>query len=227
MYYKVEQTYYTLSAVALFGVMFVFSPSTSVEVKDFQTQIIAQVRVAFNQTISDVDLVEPLDLVWSGIDSFYLAGSQQALAIIPAVEIPDSVHLAFQQVSDKSIKFLASNFEKVLPQPIPAVEYPQELAQAPVYNIVPPFTDSRQEAYNGYVREEISTNVVPSQELATEDTVSSSASVLGITTDEQPLNSISTPWVTLEDNITGQKYCVAIYNSEVNKYLGECKHDYY
>jgi len=34
-------------------------------------------------------------------------------------------------------------------------------------------------------------------------------------------------WVTIQDNMTGQLFCVAIYNGEVNKYLGECVDEYY
>ncbi len=37
--------------------------------------------------------------------------------------------------------------------------------------------------------------------------------------------SIDATWVTLQDVITGQPYCLAIYNSNVNKYLGSCKYD--
>ncbi|OGE88064.1 MAG: hypothetical protein A3J07_01700 [Candidatus Doudnabacteria bacterium RIFCSPLOWO2_02_FULL_49_13] len=41
----------------------------------------------------------------------------------------------------------------------------------------------------------------------------------------EPVNG-DLPWVTMRDNLTGQLYCIAIYNSEVNKYLGPCKYDY-
>ncbi len=34
------------------------------------------------------------------------------------------------------------------------------------------------------------------------------------------------PWVTMRDNLTGQLYCVALYNGELNKYLGACRYDY-
>lgn len=34
-------------------------------------------------------------------------------------------------------------------------------------------------------------------------------------------------WVTIQDNMTGQLYCLAIYNGEVNKYIGECVDEYY
>lgn len=41
-----------------------------------------------------------------------------------------------------------------------------------------------------------------------------------------PVNA-NNSWVTIEDNSTGQLYCLAIYNGEVNKYLGVCKSDYH
>ena len=39
--------------------------------------------------------------------------------------------------------------------------------------------------------------------------------------------SVASPWVTMQDAVTGQNYCLAVYNGHVNKYLGECKDDYY
>jgi len=46
--------------------------------------------------------------------------------------------------------------------------------------------------------------------------------VLGARTEETtPLNKPNS-WVTIADNTTGQLYCLAIYNGEVNKYPGTC-----
>ena len=42
----------------------------------------------------------------------------------------------------------------------------------------------------------------------------------------EPVNKVNS-WVTIQDNFTGQMYCLAIYNGEVNKYLGICKSDSY
>ena len=39
-----------------------------------------------------------------------------------------------------------------------------------------------------------------------------------------PVN-LHNPWFTARDAMTGQIYCTAIYNGEVNKYLGSCKSD--
>lgn len=50
-------------------------------------------------------------------------------------------------------------------------------------------------------------------------------SVSGIVT-ESPANK-NNSWITIQDNFTGQLYCVAIYNSEINKYLGACQRDGY
>jgi len=232
MYHKVEQTFYILSAMALMGIMFVFAPSTSKEVADFQQQILGQTEIAFKQVLGDTNLLEPLELVWSGIDDFYLAASEETLAMIPVVEVPDSVHLAFQKATTASVAFIAKGLENVLP-PQP-VERNLSQAEDPIYNIVPPFIDNDQDVYA--LREvpplPISTMVVPSQEMAAvEDvitTVVGSGTVAGEYIElEQPVNDAARPWVTLQDNMTGQTYCVAIYNNEVNKYLGECKRDYY
>jgi hypothetical protein len=50
--------------------------------------------------------------------------------------------------------------------------------------------------------------------------------VLGANIDSEPVNGIN-QWVTLRDNFTGQLYCLAVYNGEVNKYLGACKNNNY
>ncbi len=48
--------------------------------------------------------------------------------------------------------------------------------------------------------------------------------IAGIST--EPVNT-QMPWVTMKDNLTGQIYCVALYNGELNKYLGACRYDYH
>lgn len=42
-----------------------------------------------------------------------------------------------------------------------------------------------------------------------------------------PIANMHKAWVTIQDNMTGQLYCLAIYNGEVNKYIGECVDEYY
>lgn len=49
--------------------------------------------------------------------------------------------------------------------------------------------------------------------------------VSGSFVDNSPVN-LEKPWVTIQDNYTSQLYCLAIYNGEVNKYLGPCQDDY-
>ncbi len=229
MYHKVEQTYYALSATALFGMMFVISPTSSADVEKFQQGIVEQFQVAFEQVVGDVDLVEPLDLVWSGMESFYDQGSTQVLAMIPVVEVPEEVPVALANAKTATISFFAKGLENVLPQP--RAESPTVALGEPVYNIVPPFNVPDLAAYNVIRVEELAivkTEIDPGQsETTTFVSVSDSPpAVAGVSiAAEEPVNS-SQPWVTLKDNLTGQLYCVAIYNNEVNKYLGECQRDY-
>ncbi len=73
---------------------------------------------------------------------------------------------------------------------------------------------------DNFMKEPAIYNILPSNE---------TPNVAGISvfnTDNQPVNT-EKPWVTIQDNFTGQKYCLAIYNGEVNKYLGACKYDYH
>lgn len=68
---------------------------------------------------------------------------------------------------------------------------------------------------------------VPVADLAITEPVEDSFGVVsGALLDVLPVN-LEKPWVTIQDNSTGQLYCLAIYNGEVNKYLGSCKDDYH
>jgi len=68
---------------------------------------------------------------------------------------------------------------------------------------------------------------LPEADLAiTEPSEDYQGAVSGAVLDVLPVN-LERPWVTIQDNSTGQLYCLAIYNGEVNKYLGQCKNDYH
>ena len=69
-------------------------------------------------------------------------------------------------------------------------------------------------------------NIVPYRTIVkTIGTVAGASIDLRAMTD--PVNSQNQPWVTMRDALTGQYYCLAVYNGEVNKYLGPCKFDYH
>ncbi len=232
MYNRVEQTYYLFSAIALLGVMFVFAPASTKEMANFQTEILNQTEMAINQVLGDINVVEPLQMVYLAVSDFYNASSEETLAMIPSVEVPEYVNVAFQKATVATTKFFAKGLENVLPAPELAIVPSSEVALAPLYNIVPPFTETNIEAYNVQAPElAVTTEVFSTQELVDIEEISQAqvqGFVAGTYVDlEQPVNDMSRPWVTLQDNMTGQTYCVAIYNNEVNKYLGECKRDYY
>lgn len=69
---------------------------------------------------------------------------------------------------------------------------------------------------NKFMTEQAIMNIVPGGQVA-------GASVQS----GNPVNSVAQPWVTIQDNFTGQLYCLAVYNGDVNKYLGPCKYDYH
>lgn len=69
--------------------------------------------------------------------------------------------------------------------------------------------------------------ITPPADLAvTEPAEDYYGAVSGALLDVSPVN-LEKPWVTIQDNSTGQLYCLAIYDGEVNKYLGPCKDDYH
>lgn len=64
-------------------------------------------------------------------------------------------------------------------------------------------------------------NIVPSTTTAAVTAVGSVSGAVA-----EPVNAPNS-WVTIQDNFTGQLYCLAVYNGEVNKYLGACRNDYH
>lgn len=44
---------------------------------------------------------------------------------------------------------------------------------------------------------------------------------------DQPKHQNDSPWFTATDGLTGQTYCVGVYNGEINQYLGGCKDEYH
>ncbi len=219
MYKQVEQTFYTLSIFVLLGLMFVARPANKtfegVSTAEFKEGIVRQFRVAVDQILVPVHPVSELSLLWQSIDKFYFTSSQEVLVVIPAIEMPDGVQVALDRLAFAVAEGLRGHQSFSV----------QSVVQNPSHDVS---GETRVSLLNKALDLAKSLQRNLAIETASRAIISApTGSVAGLSINSvEAANSRQKPWVTLEDNLTGQKYCVAIYNSTVNKYLGECDADY-
>ena len=194
---KATPIFYGLSAFVLMTAFFVLQPSKIPEVASFQTGIEQQFSVAWKQTLGDGQYFDSLANIYDGITAFYDQSASATLALLTQPE------------SDEALYHVANATYEVLVKAIVHASEPKVAAiQAPV---LPP--DGQ------FMTQAAITNIIPVSV--------GNVSGVSITHDQAPVNDKTNSWVTLRDNYTGQMYCLAIYNGEVNKYLGACKNDYH
>ena len=216
MYGKTASIYYSLASFLLLTGLFVLTPNTSPEVTTLQSEIKHEISVAWEQTIGDEPFLTDLVTVLEGVEAFY---TQSADAMIALLEDRTGSDRDLAWIFNQTYNSIAASFKpkatelavnQVGGTQIEAEEeldMPNFMAEAPILNIVP----------EGF-KLETSSPVVAGVSNSTPETF--------VYPDTTPVN-LTQPWVTIKDNTTGQLYCLAVYNGEVNKYLGECKYEYY
>jgi hypothetical protein len=99
------------------------------------------------------------------------------------------------------------------------------VALRPVAPIEPQVSAAVQETQitipQNFMQEDPVLNIIPPS-ITFEDPMTTTT----VASDSPAVNDSGFPWLNLRDINTGQIYCVAIYNTEVNRYLGPCKNDY-
>lgn len=192
--------------------LFVLQANRKPEVSLFQNQIKQQVTVALIQIVGDGPLFDQAELVFKGVSNFYEQSANSLIALLSQpqtdADLVGMISRSWQILTDLG----KSNSQKALAK----IDLHKFMQEEPLYNIVP--EKQLSDNPNGTTA---SSNGAGSKQLTNNQV----GKFLGATT-EEPVNS-QTPWVTIRDNLTGQLYCLAIYNGEVNKYLGICKRDYH
>jgi len=204
MHQKATAIYYGLSIFLLLTALFVMQPSKGPEMVALQGQIKQEFSVAWQQTIGDQPYFDDLGMIYDGVDSFY---NQAAIYTISLIRQPESAEvLAYifkTTYQDFAQAIRGAQLSQKLAQTDLEVLPPDKfMSEAPIYNIVPDYA----EALSGKPEGQVAGASVQSG---------------------NPVNSTNQPWVTIQDNFTGQLYCLAVYNGNVNKYLGPCKYDYH
>lgn len=200
MHTKTQNLFYSLSIFLLFTALFLLQQNKIDEVTVLQDQIKQQFSVAWEQTLGDQSYFTPFEMVLEAVDDFYAQATASAIVLLNPRNADDDMIYVFGHVYN--------NFAAVFTPPKPKIAgeiidrttiVPANfMTTKPIYNIVP----------EDYITRNIYhvTSAVSGEILETKNTQI---------------------WATMQDGVTGQIYCVAIFNGETNKYLGECKRDYY
>ena len=200
---KAAVIFFVLSVFLLATVFFVLQPTNIPELKTWQTGIKQQFSVAWQQTIGDQPYLDNLALIYRGVSDFYGQSSEQTISLFSQPETDRDLVFVYSQVYQKFAGVFASK-----PITVHNVGVPSEVA-------IP----------DNFMTEEPLNNIIPDSQVTR---IVNHESIAGAVTEQaQPVNSYSQPWVTIQDAVTGQVYCLSVYNGDVNKYLGECKKDNY
>ncbi|HTL39586.1 MAG TPA: hypothetical protein VL306_02130 [Methylomirabilota bacterium] len=182
--------------------LFIFFPNSSANVLSFQHQAQTSLSIAWQQTIGDQPYFAEVGDVIDGVASFYDQATNATIAMLSMPEADQDLAAVFS----KTYQLLAHSLDK----PNTAVALNENMVnpadfmtQEPVFNII---LDKTQ-------------NVSAKPEVSGEE--------ITVFHNSSEVVNLENPWFTAMDAMTGQKYCMAIYNGEVNKYLGECKNDYH
>jgi hypothetical protein len=197
---QAQKLLYGLSIFIFMTALFVMQPSRVPATGLLQDHIKNQFTQAWKQTIGDQPYFDSLAVIFDGVNSFY---NQSAQAAIHMVGHPDS---------DRALAYI---FKTMYLDVALAVRGDHVAQAAMAEETVSQSTFMTQTAIS---------NIIP-EVMNHESGIRNQGQVAGMTIDSTPVNA-QNPWVTLQDNFTGQVYCLAVYNGEVNKYLGPCKNDY-
>ncbi|MBX4186859.1 MAG: hypothetical protein KW802_01185 [Candidatus Doudnabacteria bacterium] len=204
MYQTAQSIYYSLAIFVLAAAFFVMQPSNNQELVAWQSDIVQQLTVASKQTMGDRPWFSDLADVYDGINNFYDEAANATIALFSQPETDEDIIYVFNNVYTS---FLQSFREGAMTPKVAGLSIsqvqtmPQDfMKEEPLYNIIP---------YRDVVR-----TVNDASNTLTSDPIN-------------PVNSPAQPWVTVQDNTTGQLYCLAVYNDTVNKYLGACRDDNY
>lgn len=194
---KATAIFYGLSISVLMTALFVMQPSKVPGVAAMQTGIEQQFSIAWQQIIGDGPYFDELAFVFDSITAFYDQATNETVVMLSAPDTDEAIYYVFHTTYEN----------------IAQIFHPKQAYSAQNVDL----TD-----YDNFMSEQAINNIVP-------DTIKTlTGTVAGEETFRyaEPVNNENS-WVTIQDNFTGQIYCLAIYNGEVNKYLGHCKSEYH
>ena len=199
-----EKTFYSLSALGLGAALFVMQPTYNQNVDQFQSSVKTQFSFAAQEVFGDQPMFASVGTVIASVNEFYNQASDAMIALLSPNETDNGLnYVASATVTSFKTALMTSKPQVagVSTQNADSIEAQPAnfMSEAPIENIVP----------ENYV---LPTNPPP-------------LSDVNISVDAQPAQTAT--WSNMTDNITGQVYCVGIFNAEVNRYVGPCKNDFH
>lgn len=196
-----DQIFYGLAAVVLGAALFVMSPAQTQDLVAFQSAIKTQVATATVQVFGDQPVFSDVEFVVSSINDFYTQSADAMIALLTPTTSDNDLNYVVAQVYSQ----FAGMFTTHLDQPRVAGVSTEIVEKTPA----------------NYMQEPALENILPVYALPT---MPPTPPVLEKSV--TAVNDNGQTWVDLRDASTGQVYCVAIFNAEVNRYIGPCKLDY-
>lgn len=189
----------------LLAVLFVLQPTDNSEMNIFKAEIKQQFAVAASELMGGESVAEPFAVVWSSVAAFYDESTTQAIALLD--------NETFVQMA---LALMPSYKEDLRIASTPVVARAILPTEDALLNIIP------------YSENEIFLDPYFSEDLAY---MPEGGRILGESirvdaeTKLEPTRAVPVVWTNLNDSITGEAYCVAIFNGTVNSYPGMCAKD--
>jgi hypothetical protein len=212
MYSFSEKTFYVLSSLALMSALFVITPNANAQVSNFQSEIGMRFQIAAIQVFGDQPILNDVKGIVYGVNDFYQQSADAMLALLtPTSADKDMNQIIAQTYTNLKLSF---NTFKLTPQ-IAGTFTTKESTLEPKVSI-------SDEAFpSNFMQDPPVYNLLPE---GITPKISYSADVASTETNLPQVSTAS--WTNMRDSVTGQVYCVAIFNAEVNRYIGPCKNDY-
>jgi hypothetical protein len=199
---KANAIFYGLSGFLLMTALFVIQPSQVSEVSLLQNEMVQDFSTALHQTIGDQPFFSDVGTVIDGVAAFYDESASATIALFEPQDRDQDIVYVYKTVFNIFAEVFTTPHGEVAGVETVNISLDKFMTEPAILNIIPGDHVTRN---NEHVTEEIA----------------------GMSTQYSTPVNTDQPWVTLRDNFTGQTYCIALYNGEVNKYLGPCKYDYH
>jgi hypothetical protein len=215
MYYKVRKFYYfTLSAFLMLALFVISKPAiTTQETDTVRLAISTEITKVVLPVLKTANPVKALSFGWSISQDFYAAASVQAYGFFMSTDEGSRIGFAidsFLGYNQNPRDYLASsNFQNS------QTSFLQNKEK------FKPFDTNVYILYNTLERSAL-------EQSAERFSINAAGRIAGTSVGRQDLSLPPlTRWISVQDGITKEFYCLAIFSGEVNKYEGPCKQDHY